>query len=263
MISLRIFVKFINMDTGKYFERINYYGSPKADLETLKELHVHHLLSVPFENLDIHLGRKIILEPETLYNKIVENKRGGFCYEMNGLFYEIITELGFNAKRISARVFNENGEAGKEFDHMAIIVNINGEDWLADVGFGESFLEPLKFVPGLEQQQQGKIYKIISVDENNYKTVNSEDGKTYKNMYLFTLQPRELSDYDEMCIYQQKSPESHFVKNTICTLARKEGRITLSGLKLIESRRGVKTETALKNNEEFSIKLKELFGIVL
>jgi N-hydroxyarylamine O-acetyltransferase len=251
------------MDVEKYLNRIKFKGSPKTDLGTLKSLHLNHLLNVPFENLDIHLGRKIILEPELFYNKIVQNNRGGFCYEMNGLFYEIITFFGFKAKRVSARVFNDNGVPGREFDHMAIIVDIGGEKWLADVGFGESFLEPLKLVPDIEQPQYGKSYKIVKVDEEIFKTVFSEDGKEYKDMYLFSLTPRELAEYNEMCFFQQESPDSHFVKNTLCTLARTGGRITLSGLKLIESKGVVKTETVLKNTDEFNIKLKELFSIIL
>ncbi len=251
------------MDVEKYLNRIKYKGFPKADFDTLRQLHLHHLLNVPFENLDIHLGRKIVLEPEVLYKKIVESRRGGFCYEMNGLFYEIITFLGFKAKRVSARVFNDNGVPGREFDHMAIIVDIGGEKWLADVGFGESFLEPLKLVPDIEQPQYGKIYKIVKVDEEIFKTVFSEDRKEYKDMYLFSIKPRELAEYNEMCVYQQESPDSHFIKNTICTLARTGGRITLSGLKLIETKDGVKTETVLKNTDEYKIKLKKLFGIIL
>lgn len=251
------------MNIEKYCERIKFKGTPQADLETLKLLHLRHLLSVPFENLDIHAGRKIILEPDAIYRKIVEKNRGGFCYEMNGLFYEVITQLGFKAKRVSARVYNEKNEPGREFDHMAIIVHINGEDWLADVGFGDSFLEPLRMQPELVQKQCGKLYKIIKVNGETFKTVYSENGSEYKNMYLFSLIPRELADYNEMCVYQQTSPDSHFVRNTICTLARTSGRITLSGLKMIETKNGTKTETVLKDNDEFIGKLKDLFGIKL
>jgi N-hydroxyarylamine O-acetyltransferase len=251
------------VDVKKYLARIKFDGIAKTDIDTLKRLHLQHLLSIPFENLDIHLNRKIILEPEAIYSKIVVNRRGGFCYEMNGLFYEIITAIGFNAIRISARVYNENNEPGKEFDHMAIIVNIDGEDWLADVGFGDSFLEPLKFKPDVEQKLFGKIYKIVKLDDENFKTVNSEDGKAYKNMYMFSLIPRELSDYDEMCVYQQTSPDSHFVKNTVCTLARTNGRITLSGMKITETKNRVRKETDLKSTEEINLKLKKLFNITL
>ncbi len=251
------------MDIDRYFNRIKLETLPKLDLESLNKLHLQHMLYVPFENLDIHAGRKINLEPELLYEKIVEKKRGGFCYEMNGLFFEIITRLGFKAKRISARVYNENGEPGREFDHMAIIVTLNNGDRLCDVGFGDSFLEPLKFEPELAQKQFGKIYKVVKLDEENFKVVCSSDGKKFEDMYRFSLTPRELNDYSEMCAFHQSSPESHFTKNKICTLAKTDGRITLSGMKFIETKLGVKTETDLKNAEEYNSTLKELFGIVL
>jgi len=248
------------MDIRKYLERINFSHSTKADLETLKNLHLHHLLNVPFENLDIHIKKKIILQPDLLYKKIVENNRGGFCYEMNGLFYEVLKNLGFDAKMVSARVYDEP-DPGPEFDHMAIIVELNNEQWLADVGFGDSFLEPLKLEPELEQSQYGRIYKIQKLDDGDYKTVfSSGDGK-FMDMYRFSLIPRELNEYVEMCNYHQTSPESHFTQKRVCSLARPKGRITLSGLKLIETKDGVKKETELKDEEEFAEKLRELFGI--
>ena len=251
------------MEIGRYFNRIKFSGEAKPDAETLKQLHLQHMLNIPFENLDIHLGRKIILEPELLFEKIVEKKRGGFCYEMNGLFYEVLSAIGYKAKRISARVYNENGEAGKEFDHMAIIVNINGDEWLADVGFGNSFLEPLKFELDLDQLQYGRKYRIVRLDAENYKFVCSIEGKPYSNMYRFSLIPRELKDYAGMCEFHQTSPQSHFTKNKICTLAANEGRITLSGMKYIVTKNGVKNENDIKDTEEFHKMLKEFFGIEL
>lgn len=251
------------MDIKKYLNRINYYGELNQDFSTLKKLHLQHLLHVPFENLDIHLKRRIILEPELLYKKIVENNRGGFCYEMNGLFFEIITALGFKAKRVSARVYNDGGEANREFDHMAIIVELNSEQWLADVGFGDSFLEPLKLEPELEQSQYGRVYKIQKLDDGDYKTVFSSGDRGFTDMYRFSLIPRELREYEDMCNFHQTSPESHFTQKRFCSLAKTNGRITLSGLKFIETENGVKKETELENEKEFTVKLHELFGIVL
>jgi N-hydroxyarylamine O-acetyltransferase len=250
------------MDISKYFQKINFTDNPGSDLATLKKLHLHHMLNVPFENLDIHLKRKIILEPELLYKKIVENNRGGFCYEMNGLFYEVLNAIGFKAKMISARVYDEP-EPGPEFDHMAIIVDLDGEGWLCDVGFGDSFLEPLKFEPELEQRQYGRIYKIEKLDGGNFKAVLSADGRKFGDMYRFSLIPRGLKEYQNMCNYHQSSPQSHFTQKRFCSLARTNGRITLSGMKLIETKGGVKKETELENDEEFDLKLKELFGIVI
>jgi N-hydroxyarylamine O-acetyltransferase len=250
------------MDIQKYFERINFMRKPKPDIQTLRVLHLMHLLNIPFENLDIQRGEKIILDPELLYRKIVVNNRGGFCYEMNGLFYEVLIAIGFKAKMVAARVY-DGIEPGPDFDHMAVIVTINNEGFLADVGFGESFLEPLKIDPGLAQIQYNRYYKINIIDEENYKVALSEDGENFSNMYRFSPIQRKLSDFVNMCNYHQSSPQSHFTGKRMCTLARTDGRITLSGLKLIETKNGSKTETILNNEIEFDEKLKDMFGIIL
>src|SRR2546426_8959332 len=125
-----------------YLERINYHGSLSPTAETLRELQVAHLLSVPFENLSILAGQAIVLEDEALFTKIVANRRGGFCYEANGLFAALLRALGFDVAMLSAEVANAAGEFGPDFDHMTLMVTL-AQRWLVDVGFGDSFLEPL------------------------------------------------------------------------------------------------------------------------
>jgi N-hydroxyarylamine O-acetyltransferase len=251
-----------NFDLQKYFKRISFSDNPAPDLNTLKQLHLQHMLSVPFENLDIHIKRKITLNQEMLYKKIVENNRGGFCYEMNGLFYDVLKALGFKAKVVSARVY-DTSEPSPEFDHMALIVTLDDGDWLADVGFGDSFLEPLKLEPETVQKQYGKSYKIEIIDKENFKVQNMDSKAEWNNMYRFSLIPRALNDFDEMCVYNQSSPQSHFTQKRFCSLARTNGRITLSGMKVIETKDGVRKETELEDEREFNARLKEIFGIVL
>ena len=251
-----------NFELQKYFKRINFTDSTVSDFETLKKLHLLHMLNIPFENLDIHIKRKIILKPELIFEKIVENSRGGFCYEMNGLFYQVLNSIGYKVKMISARVY-DTAEPSPEFDHMALIVTLDNGDWLADVGFGDSFLEPLKLEPKTVQKQYGKSYKIEVINKVNFKVQNLDSKGRWNNMYRFSLIPRVLNDFDEMCVYNQSSPQSHFTQNRFCSLARTDGRITLSGMKLIERKNGIRKETELENEEEFNLKLKDLFGIVL
>lgn len=105
----------MDLDINKYLNRIHFYNNPRPNEETLKELHRHHLLNVPFENLDIHLNREIQLNIPHLWEKIVEQKRGGICYELNGLFFYLLQQIGFKAQMVSARVFKENGRIGEEF----------------------------------------------------------------------------------------------------------------------------------------------------
>ena len=125
-----------------YLERMGFRESTEPGLESLTQLQEAHLLNIPFENLDIHYGIPIELDIDKIYQKIIIDKRGGFCYELNGLFYELITAIGFKAKRVSARVFNKEKGYGPEFDHLAIIVDISGVEYLSDVGFGEFTFAP-------------------------------------------------------------------------------------------------------------------------
>ena len=124
----------IQMNLDKYLSRIEVNPREvRSDVETLRLLQRQHLLHVPFENLDIHWKRPIVLDTERLYKKIVVNGRGGFCYELNGLFNELLTSVGFHTHLVSGRVYNAERKLGPEFDHMAIVVLLNGE-YLADVG---------------------------------------------------------------------------------------------------------------------------------
>ena len=123
-----------------YLTRIQYKQAVKLNLETLRALHQHHLLKVPFENLDIQWQRPLSLEIQDLFQKIITNNRGGFCYEMNHMFGSLLEELGFKVIKIAAQVHNEQ-QPGDYFDHMALVVN---DDWLCDIGFGGgSFMQPL------------------------------------------------------------------------------------------------------------------------
>ncbi len=135
------------MDVDKYLERINYKGPLLPDLKTLQGLHLAHLQSVPFENLDIRLKRTLRITEEAIWDKIVVNKRGGFCYELNGLFAWLLKQIGFDVTYLNARVFDREGNLGMDFDHLALLVQAPGqpERWLADVGFGNSFTERIIF----------------------------------------------------------------------------------------------------------------------
>src|SRR5918911_3762110 len=148
------------MDVEAYLERIDYRGPLEPTAETLRRLHVAHLLAVPFENLSIHAGEPIVLEDGALFDKVVARRRGGFCYELNGLFAALLRELGFNVGMLSAAVARREGGFGPEFDHMALLVTLE-ERWLADVGFGDSFVEPLLLDERGEQRQGPPAYRIL------------------------------------------------------------------------------------------------------
>lgn len=248
------------MDIPAYLHRIGYSGSIAPTLETLRRLHRGHLESVPFENLDISLGRKIVIDEGAFIRKIVEERRGGFCYELNGAFAALLRALGFQVTLLSARVARPDGSAGPEFDHMLLRVDLD-EPFLADVGFGDLFVEPLSFSPGIEQKQESGNFRVTG-EGNSFTLERLTDG-SWNAVYLFTLTPRQLSDYAAMCHYQQTSPESHFTKKQICSLLTPKGRITLSDRKLIVTENGNRQERILSSDEEWKQILAERFGIVI
>lgn len=241
---------------------MGFRESTEPGLESLTQLQEAHLLNIPFENLDIHYGIPIELDIDKIYQKIIIDKRGGFCYELNGLFYELITALGFNAKRVSARVFNKDKGYGPEFDHLAIIVDINGAEYLADVGFGEFAFAPLQLQPGMIQKDQRGDFIIELHDDNYYRVSKIEEGQAIPS-YIFSTIPRELSEFEEMCLYQQTSPESHFTQKPIISLPLHGGRISLAG-DLLKIKKGEAVfETPVENRKVFEQLLKHYFGIEL
>jgi N-hydroxyarylamine O-acetyltransferase len=257
-------------DVSAYLARIRYDGPTEPTLDTLRGLHMAHLLSVPFENLDIHLDRKIVLEPGRLFAKIVGARRGGFCYELNGLFADLLASLGFDVSMMAARVWGSPGNGvqggyGVELAHMTLLVRL-GEPVLADVGFGEGFREPLRLVDGLEQPQGlGKAYRLAREgDEWRYDAREARDaGGEWVAQYRFSPKPLALEEFQPGCDYQQFSPESHFKQGRLCSLARPDGRITLRDERLIVTRDGVKEESPIEGEEQFRAALRENFRVEL
>ena len=249
------------LNVPAYLGRIAYTGPTAPTIDVLRFLHRAHLLSVPFENLDIPLGRKIVCEEGAFIQKIVERRRGGFCYELNGAFAELLREVGFKVTLLSARVSRDDGSESPEFDHLALRVDLD-EPWLADVGFGDSFLEPLQLRPGAEQQQDGWIYRVVECGDS-FLMERADRDAIWKRQYSFTLKPRNLDDFAAMCHYHQTSPESPFTGKSICSMATVGGRITVAERKLILTSNGTKEERLLTSDEEWRTALKQHFDVVL
>lgn len=247
-------------DVSAYLRRINYTGPTVPTSETLRAVHRAHMLAVPFENLDIHFGRKIVCDEDRFIRKVVSERRGGFCYELNGAFAALLRDLGFQVTLLSARVARADGGYSPEFDHLALRVDLE-EPWLADVGFGDSFLEPLRLQSALEQPQIGRIYRLMEIEGAWRLEVRADDN--WKGEYAFTLQPRQLSEFAPRCHFHQTSPESHFTRNRVCSRATAEGRVTLADQTIIETRNGIREERVLSGDEQWRAALEERFGIAL
>jgi N-hydroxyarylamine O-acetyltransferase len=248
------------MNTDAYLQRINYNGLTNVNAKTLRALQLAHLQSVPFENLSIHAGQPIVLNDESLFEKIVDRRRGGFCYELNGLFAALLRSLGFNVTMLSARVFNSEAELGPDFDHMTLLVNLD-QRWLVDVGFGDSFREPLLLDERDQQLQGERAYRIDSAGDD-LKLFQRTLGGDWQAQYQFTLQGYNYPDFAEMCHFHQTSPQSHFTRKRVCTIATPQGRLTLSDMRFITTLAGgERNERVITNDKEYSSLLKEHFGI--
>ena len=248
------------LDIPAYLERIDYHAALDASIETLRGLHLAHLYAVPFENLDIHVGRPIEIGETALFDKIVTRRRGGFCYELNGLFGALLRELGFRVTMLSAEVAREAGGFSPPFDHLALTVELD-KPWLADVGFGEGFRLPLALNEPADQVQEGCAYLLIT--DGDYRVLLCRDQSgDWTPRYRFSLEPRAMEDFAERCLFHQNSPESHFTRNRICTRATPEGRITLSGMRLIMTAGTLRTERLLGTEAEYAKALRQNFGVI-
>src|SRR5271165_5587736 len=245
------------MDLEAYLRRIEYNGPRQPSASLLRSLHRQHLFTVPFENLDIPLAAPIRLEPPLLYEKIVVRRRGGFCYELNGLFSQLLTALGFQVQMLSARVRRDDGGFGPEFDHMLLKVHLD-EPWLVDVGFGDSFVDPIAFHAGGADQVNGHRYVVLPMDGE--WQLGREDGKGQVPLYAFRDVPHELDEYREMCAFHQSSPESHFTRSWICSRATPYGRITIANMCLIVTRGNAREERQLSSEAELRRCLDQLLG---
>jgi N-hydroxyarylamine O-acetyltransferase len=246
---------------NRYLDRIAYAGPREPTASVLRGLHRAHLFTVPFENLDIALGRKIVCDEQSFLRKVIEQHRGGFCYELNGAFAGLLRELGFRVTLLSARVAREDGGHSPEFDHLTLRVDLD-EPWLADVGFGDSFLSPLRLATATEQEQDGRRFRIVPQD-GSVHVERAEPGAEWKREYSFTLTSRRLEDFAGMCHYHQTSPESDFTRQSICSKAIPGGRITLSDRRLIITRNGEREERPLGSEQEWRSALEGHFGVIL
>ncbi|KAM7369983.1 hypothetical protein PAMP_011270 [Pampus punctatissimus] len=264
------------MDVDKYLSRIGFVGTVEPSLEALRSVHTCHLLSVPFEDLTVHSGGRVQLDIPLLYDKIVNRRRGGFCYENNSLFSWLLVKLGFQVTLLSGQVKNlKTGCYGPPFDHLILMVSLEGRRWLCDVGFGApGFSLPLSLETSGPQEQGHRVYRIRKDMGLHFLEWQQEENRgadgDWREIYKFTLEPRCLEDFAEMCQYHQSSPCSIFFCKSLCTILKPGGRLTYIGHKLInitfptEGTGGViETTTIELKEDEISGVLAEEFGIVL
>ncbi len=248
----------VKPDVQAYLNLLDLAAPPKPTLAFLERLHERHLLRVPFENLNIHLKRPIRLDIPSLFDKIVRQKRGGFCYELNHLFHWLLRSLGYDSILVSARVRTDQGGFSPEFDHLALIVTLD-EPYLADVGFGNAFRRPLP-ISGEVREDIGGAYRVRRLSKGEY-AMQRQSGESWSDAYRFTLVPRRIEDFMDMCRYHQTSPDSHFTRNRICSRATRTGRITLTDTALKVTEGGEQKTRPVTSEEEWFRLLERHFAI--
>ncbi|NJK64146.1 MAG: arylamine N-acetyltransferase [Synechococcaceae cyanobacterium SM2_3_1] len=242
-------------DITAYLDRIQYSGTCKPSVATLSALQSAHLRMVPFENLDILSGVPLQLETAALFTKIIKHARGGICYELNGLFAELLKGLGFQVTLLSAQVASADGSHGPDFDHLVLLVHLT-EPWIVDVGFGDSCLIPLPLqgpspAPGYRLQQDPLGWSL----QQRFLT-------RWQRLFSFTLHPRSLEAFASRCQFHQTSHASLLNQIPLCTQVNSSGRLTLSGRTLTRTVGSDRSQQVLTEPEVNAVLLHQ-FGIDL
>ena len=221
-------MKATNFDLPSYLDRIGFHGDPSPDFETLKRLMRCQLFSVPFENLDVQAGKVPLLVPEAIYAKIIEQRRGGYCYEVNGIFAMALEALDISYRFVAARPMTYAVRRPKT--HVAIIASIDGAEWLCDLGFGGyGIREPID-LRWLDREltQDYDTFMLTMASGRDYLLQSMVDGE-WKKLYEFNLCPQEWVDFEPANWLNATQPESIFVQGRIVVLQHPTGKSILSG----------------------------------
>ncbi|MFG3180712.1 arylamine N-acetyltransferase family protein [Streptomyces nigra] len=260
-----------SVEIDAYLSRLGAERPARPTADALRELHLRHLRTVPFENLSIHLGEEIVLEEKRLVDKVVGAGRGGFCYELNGAFGALLGALGFEVTLLAARVHGNEGRLGIPYDHMALEVRTaDGGAWLADVGFGAHSHHPLALGTGEEQVDPAGVFRIVEAGPDAAGVRGGQEADLDVVMdgrpeYRLERRPRVLADFVSGAWWHSTSPASHFTQSLVCSRVTGEGgRITLSGRTFKETAAdGTRTERELGTDEEVLGVYRDRFGIAL
>src|ERR1700754_5011280 len=241
----------------RYLERIGAPAPGEPTIELLRALPLRHQRTVPFENLSIHLGEPIVLDEALLAEKIIDRRRGGFCYELNGLFAALLTALGVPVTLLSARVFTPDVGLTNPFDHALLRVDLD-DRYLVDVGFGAHSSYPLRLDWPEPQPDPGGEFLVVDAPDGDVDVL--KDGAPE---YRLEARARALADFGPTCWWQQTSPDSHFTRSLTCSRLTPDGRVTLSGNRLITTVDGERTETILDGDHAVREAYRTEFGMTL
>ena len=247
------------LDLEAYLQRIGYPGPLDVRWETLRDLHRAHTTHIPFENLDVLLGKPPKLDLESLQAKLVTAGRGGYCFEQNGLFAAVLETLGFEVMRLSARVrFGTDRVLPRT--HMVLKVEADRLSWLADVGFGGwGLIEPLVMVDGVESSQGD--WRFGLVQEKDWWVLRSPQCPAGPDQYTFPIQPQLPIDYELGNHYSATHPDSRFVKTLTAQMPGPTVRRILKDRELLTAYPDRVETTVLNSEAELLATLAKHFGL--
>ena len=244
----------------EYLARVGLAAAPAPTAAGLAELQLAHTTHIPFENLDVLLGRPIRLDPDSLHQKLVRDRRGGYCFEQNMLFASVLEAVGFRVTKLAARV-RYRAQKLLPRTHMLLLVDVDGERLISDVGFGGSGpLLPLRLVAGDEQRQFRWVYRLV--EEGGGWVLQHGRAGGWDDFYAFTLEPHHAVDYEVASYFVSTHPDSPFTRTLAAQLATPEARYLLRNRELtVEGAEG--NETRIITDDELPGVLERLFGLAV
>ncbi|MDJ0906691.1 MAG: arylamine N-acetyltransferase [Woeseiaceae bacterium] len=248
------------MQLEPYFERIGYTGPAEPTQDVLGSLLRAHALRVPFENLDVQLGRSTTTDPGAAYDKIVMRQRGGWCYEQNGLFGWVLSTIGFEVMRVSAAVMRADRGRIADDNHLTLLVRTAGDDvpQLVDVGFGGSMIAPIQLREGEYDQAPFRIgLRQLAASRWQFW----EDAGDDEFSFDFAAEAADEAALDRKCRYLQSSPDSSFVQNLVAQVRLPDSHVTLRGKVLSRALPGGETKRLLESPDELVTTLRDVFGL--
>ena len=248
------------IDLAAYFDRIGYDGPSEASARVLRDLHALHIASIVFEDIDVQLDRGIDIAPAAVDAKLIAARRGGYCYEQNGLFKRVLEALGFEVEGLLGRVkWMLPAEPARGRTHMALRVIIDGQAWLTDVGFGSALPNPIRFDIDTPQKTAHEDYRMVSVDRE--RRLEALIAGTWEPVYQLSLEPQLDVDYMQPNWFSSTHPTSNFRQNLIIARTTPTTRYNLLNNRLTIREAGGEAEKRVLNAAELAQAARDLFGL--
>ena len=251
-----------DINLAAYFDRIGYAGPCEPTLPVLTDLHARHPAQIPFEGLDPFLGRPVPIDTQSIQSKLVQQRRGGYCFEQNGLFFGVLETIGFRAIPLAARVIWMSPGRSAPPTHRLTLVHLPEGDYLADVGFGgQTYTAPLKLHTDDPQTTPHGVYRVV--EANGTLEIQMRVADRWEGMYRFTLTPAAQGDFEMANWFTATHPKTRFVRNLVAARVAGESRFNLLNAMLSIHGSGGVQHRLLASPEELHDVLTNRIGLEL